>query len=86
MSKWNILSRPTCKRNKIHYTPQGGVSSTANILLKDVKRQDNTSITSWEPGVKYNYFVSMRLDGGVLVSIVTTAWDEVEAQTPGLLI
>ena len=70
----------------LKYTPAGAVQSTANILLKGVKRQDGTEITSWEPGVRYVYYVTMRLDGGVLVSIVTTAWDDVEMETPGLLI
>lgn len=68
------------------YTPEGGSQSTADICLKNIPRQDDTAITSWEMGVKYVYYVSMRLDGGLLVSIVTTAWDEVEAETPGLLI
>ena len=70
----------------LKYTPQGVVQSTANICLKDVTRQDGTVITSWETGVKYTYYVNMRLDGGALVSIVTTAWDPVDAETPGLLI
>nr|MCR5519066.1 hypothetical protein [Bacteroidales bacterium] len=68
------------------YTPEGGSQSTADICLKNIPRQDDTAITSWEMGVKYVYYVSMRLDGGLLVSIVTTAWDDVEAETPGLLI
>jgi len=68
------------------FTPDGGSQTTADICLKDILRQDETAITSWEMGVKYIYYVSMRLDGGLLVSIVTTAWDDVEAETPGLLI
>lgn len=70
----------------LKFTPDGAVQSSATISLKDVKRQDGTAITSWEAGVKYNYYVYMRLDGGVLVSIITTAWDEVDLETPGLLI
>ncbi len=68
------------------YTPSGGVESTADIGLKDVTRQDGTAITEWETGKRYIYYVSMRLDGGVLVRIVTTAWTPIEAETPGLLI
>ncbi len=68
------------------YTPDGGVQTTAGICLKNITDQDNTAITSWEMGTKYTYYISMRLDGGLLVSIVTTAWNDVEAETPGLLI
>ncbi len=70
----------------LSYTPDGGSQTTADICLKNIARQDGTTITSWEMGVKYTYYISMRLDGGLLVSIVTTAWDDVEAETPGLLI
>ncbi len=70
----------------ISYTPDGLSQTTAEIALKNIERSDGTPITSWEMGVKYIYYVSMRLDGGVLVRIETTAWDPVEAETPGLLI
>ena len=57
------------------------------IALADIKRSDGTAITSWEIGYKYNYNVSMRLDGGLLVTVNTTPWDvPVEAETPGILI
>ena len=63
------------------------VQHGAEISLKDIcPRGDDTPITSWERGVKYTYEISMRLDGGVLVNVVTTDWDTVEAETPGLLI
>lgn len=68
------------------YTPEGGVSKTHTITLKDVLRADSTPLTSWEMGRKYTYFISMRLDGGLLVSITTTAWEDIEAETPGILI
>ncbi len=68
------------------YKPGSGASKTATITLKDVPKADTTPLTSWEIGHKYTYFISMRLDGGLLVSISTTAWDDVEAETPGLLI
>ncbi len=70
----------------ITYTPEGGVQKTAVISLKGIQRQDGTPITSWETGVKYTYYVTMRLDGGLLVKITTTGWDTVEAETPGLVI
>ena len=73
---------------KLHldYTPQGGSATQKIVSLKDVQRQDGTVITSWEPGIKYTYYLSIRLDGGVLVNLVTTEWDAVDAETPGLLI
>lgn len=73
------------------FTPQGGTEATVPITLENIEREDGTPITSWEMGYKYIYYVSMRLDGGVLVTLITTKWDEdpyelIEAQTPGLLI
>ena len=70
----------------LYYT-MDSVQHGAEISLKDIcPRGDDTPITSWERGVKYTYEISMRLDGGVLVNVVTTDWDTVEAETPGLLI
>ena len=37
-------------------------------------------------GVKYTYHVVIRLDGDVLVTVITTDWDRFDAETPGLLI
>ncbi len=68
------------------FTPGGGSEQTADICLKDVTREDGSTITSWEMGVKYTYYISMRLDDGLLVTLVTTAWDSVEAETPGVLL
>lgn len=70
----------------LNYTPAGDEAQEYVFTLKDVKRTDDSPITSWEIGVKYIYYISMRLDGGVLVDITTTEWSPVEAQTPGLLI
>ena len=60
--------------------------SEAYITLKDVKRSDDTPITSWDVNYKYTYVISMRLDGGLLVTVNATPWDPVEAETPGILI
>lgn len=68
------------------YTPGSNPSKTVPIILKDVPRADSSLLTSWEMGRRYTYFISMRLDGGLLVSITTTAWEDVEAETPGILI
>lgn len=57
------------------------------IPLKDIKiKNTDTPITAWEPGKVYTYEVHILLNGGVLVNVITTEWDEVEAQTPGLMI
>ncbi len=56
------------------------------IPLNGIERADGTPINSWEIGVKYIYNISMRLDGGLLVTVTTTPWDSVEAETPGILI
>lgn len=57
------------------------------IPLSSIKRLDGTAITSWEIGYKYTYTVSMRLDGGLLVTVIPTPWDEsVQGETPGILI
>ncbi|MBQ9548024.1 MAG: fimbrillin family protein [Bacteroidales bacterium] len=74
----------------LKYTPDGGVQQTESILLKDIQRDplhgDTSTIGVWSSGIKYTYYVNIRLDGGVLVTVVTTDWDPVEAETPGLLI
>lgn len=58
------------------------------ILLKDipVKGTKDQFITRWEPGHKYIYEVHILFNGGVLVNVITTEWDEIPAQTPGLMI
>ena len=56
------------------------------IILRNVQRKNKSYITEWKPGVKYTYHISIRLDGAVIVTVYTTDWDEVEAETPGLMI
>lgn len=72
----------------LYYTPSGSAQKYESITLKDVcPRDSETPIGTWVMGTKYTYEISMRLDGGVLVSISTTDWGEtIEAETPGLLI
>ena len=59
---------------------------TQSVTLKDIKNQSNVAITSWESGVKYRYILEMRIGVGVVVTVKTTPWDVVEAETPGLMI
>lgn len=74
----------------INYTPEGeAVARDARIILRDVKTArygEADAIGQWDMGIKYTYNVVIRLDGDVLVSVVTTQWDDVAAETPGLLI
>ena len=58
-----------------------------SINLRDiVMRGSDQPITSWQQGVKYNYEIHIRYGGGIRVHVVTTPWEEVNAETPGLLI
>lgn len=43
-------------------------------------------ITSWEPGKRYFYEIHVRLGGGVNVTVNVTDWEEVIAETPGVII
>lgn len=73
----------------INYTPQGGTAKDARIVLKNIKKAsygEAEAISDWEMGLKYTYNITIRMDGGVKVSVITTEWDEIEAETPGLLI
>lgn len=71
----------------VKYTPTGGVQRTPPpIILKNIERSDHTPITSWSPATKYAYYITIRADGGVLVKVITTEWNTVNAETPGLLI
>lgn len=74
----------------LEYTPYGGVSTTAQVYLKDIytnpAQGDPTLISSWERSRKYVYEVILDLDGGVQVHVTTSNWDAVEAETPGLLL
>ena len=62
--------------------------SSGLIPLKNIPVKGTTDqfITRWEPGHKYIYEVRILFNGDVLVDVVTTEWDEVPAQTPGLMI
>lgn len=74
----------------INYTPEGeAIARDARIILRDVKTArygEAETIPEWEMGIKYTYNVVIRLDGDVHVSVITTQWDDVAAETPGLLI
>jgi hypothetical protein len=57
------------------------------IRLQDIKTLgSDEAITSWQPGVKYTYQIHIRMGGGIRVHVITTEWEEVNAETPGLMI
>ena len=58
------------------------------IPLKDIPVKGTTDqfITRWEPGQIYEYEVHILFNGGVLVNVTTTPWEDIQAQTPGLMI
>ena len=72
------------------YTPSGGAATSVvsdPVYLKDILRKsDNEPITEWNQGASYLYEVHLRLDGGVEVRVITTQWDEVTYETPGIMI
>lgn len=71
----------------VHYTPEGGSAKTAEVVLKDVYDQSGAAFNStWEMGNKYIYNIYFNLDGGIVVTVITTQWDTIEAETPGLLL
>lgn len=73
----------------INFTPAGDSAIERSIPLPDIHKSrygTDDPLLEWEPGRKYTYNISIRLDGGVIVTVITTEWDEIIAETPGLLI
>lgn len=57
------------------------------IRLQDIKTLgSDEAITSWQSGVRYNYEIHIRMGGGIRVHVITTEWEVVDAETPGLMI
>ena len=70
---------------------ESGASEPTNVVtpirLQDIKIMgSDEAITSWQPGVRYTYQIHIRMGGGIRVHVITTEWEEVNAETPGLLI
>ena len=73
----------------VNFTPDGGSATEREIVLTDIQKSRYSSddpLLEWEPGRKYIYNISIRLDGGVRVTVITTEWEDIAAETPGLLI
>ncbi len=67
----------------------GGVpkNSTLSLGLSTVPNEtDGQLLTTWVAGYKYEYQIHIRVDGGVVVSVITTEWDPVEGQTHGIML
>lgn len=60
---------------------------TETLELRAIKTTDtNEPITEWRAGTKYHYRIELRIGVGIVVTVTTTPWEVVEAQTPGLMI
>lgn len=75
----------------VRFTPAGQQAVVeTSLLLKDIQRDplngDTTPVDIWEPGVRYTYHISIRMDGAVQITVVTTRWEEISAETPGVMI
>lgn len=57
------------------------------VVLKDVlNKNTGVAITQWRAGYKYDYEIELRIGVGIMVRVVTTPWEVIEAETPGLMI
>ena len=66
---------------------KGGSDVTEDLDLKDILNVDsNVPITEWRAGIKYHYQIELRIGVGIVVTVKTTPWEVVEAETPGLMI
>lgn len=71
------------------YDPGTGTEDVVTpIRLQDikVKNSEDEYITRWLPGRKYNYEIHIRVGGGIRITVTTTEWEDVYAETPGLTI
>lgn len=59
-----------------------------SIRLHEIKVRgsEDEFITEWKPGKMYNYEIHIRLGGGIYVTVSTTDWEVINAETPGLAI
>lgn len=72
---------------QIVYNKGDGSDISQTVTLKDITKQGtNEAITKWEAGVQYHYLIELRIGVGIVVTVTTTPWEVVEAETPGLMI
>ena len=70
------------------YVDENQVTQNINDLpvsLKTILDNHSAAISSWEAGKKYTYHIYIRM-GGIYVNVITTQWDPISAETPGLQI
>lgn len=71
------------------YKNESDVDVTYNpaLSLRDILIKNSSStITKWDAGKVYVYEIEIRIGGGVIVTVSTTDWEDVDAKTPGLQI
>lgn len=57
------------------------------VTLKEVPNKvTGAAITEWRAGYKYDYEIELRIGVGIMVRVITTPWEIIEAETPGLMI
>ena len=68
----------------------GGIlqqNSSLSLGLSTVPNEnDGKLLTTWAAGRKYEYQIHIRVDGGVMVTVITTEWDRVAGQTHGIML
>lgn len=71
-----------------YWYSNGGIKErTLSLGLSTVPNEtDGRLLTTWAAGRKYEYQIHIRVDGGVVVTVITTEWDPVEAQTHGIML
>lgn len=81
------LTSDTKLEMSFEYDNSGTQSSSLSLGLTTIPNEhDGQLLTTWEAGHKYEYQIHIRVDGGVVVTVITTEWDPVEAQTHGIML
>ena len=71
----------------IVYNKGDAMDVEEEVVLKDVlNRNTGVPITQWRAGYKYDYEIELRIGVGIMVRVITTPWEVIEAETPGLMI
>lgn len=71
-------------RINVSYTAGGNEYNFAKDLTEAVL--DGGPVTEWEPGKKYIYNLIFTPLDNVIVTVVTTEWDTIDAMTPGIIL
>ena len=72
---------------EIVYTKGDLTDVQQELYLKDIpNKATGVPITEWKAGYKYSYEIELRIGVGIMVKVTTTPWEEIAAETPGLMI